>query len=115
MAVPENSDTGYIWEVNVEYDKYFHDFHAKLPFLPEHVQPYKSKQKKLLTTLYDKKNYVVHYKLLQQASKHGLRVIKVHQIICFYQEAWLAPYVENNNYMRSIATSEFGYKSESLS
>lgn len=64
MSIPENSDTGYICEVDVVYDEFFHDFHANLPFLPEHGYPYKSKQKKLLTTLYDKKNYVIHYRLL---------------------------------------------------
>ena len=110
MSIPENSDTGYICEVDVEYDKFFHDFHANLPFLPEHLNPFKSNQKKLLTTLYDKKNYVAHYKLLQQAVKHGLRITKVHQIISFHQENWLAPYVEKNNYLRSIATSAFGKK-----
>ena len=34
----ENSDRGYIPEVDVEYPKRFHNFHNDLPFLPERIK-----------------------------------------------------------------------------
>ena len=65
---PENSQVGYFLEVDVEYSRELHDEHKDLPFLPEH------KDGKLMTTLYEKRNYVAHYTILTQALNHGLRV-----------------------------------------
>ena len=49
----ENSDKGYILEVNVEYPKNLHDLHSDLPFLPERMKI--DKCKKLVSNLHDKK------------------------------------------------------------
>ena len=49
----ENSDKGYILEVNVEYTKNLHDLNSDLPFLPERMKI--DKCKKLVCNLYDKK------------------------------------------------------------
>ena len=49
----ENSDKGYILEVDVEYPKNLHDLHSDLPFLPERMKIYKCKM--LVCNLYDKK------------------------------------------------------------
>ena len=49
----EDSDKGYILEVDVEYPKKLHDLHGDLPFLPERMKI--DKCSKLICNLYDKK------------------------------------------------------------
>ena len=83
----EDSDKGYILEVDVKYTKNLHGLHEDLPFLPERMKT--GKCKKLVCNLYDKKSYVVHIRSLKQALNHGLILKKVHRVIQFNQEAWL--------------------------
>ena len=55
-----------------------------------------NKCSKLVCTVYDKENYVVHIRALKQALDHGLILKKVHRVIEFRQEAWLKPYIDMN-------------------
>ena len=66
----ENSNKGYILEVDVKYPKKLHDLHSDLPFLPRRMKIYKCK--KLVCNLQNKKKSVVHIKSLKQALNHGL-------------------------------------------
>ena len=50
----ENSDIGYILEVDVEYPKNLYKLQSDLPFLPERMET--NKCRKLVNTLHDKKN-----------------------------------------------------------
>ena len=101
----EDSDKGYILEVDVKYPKNLHGLHEDLPFLPERMKI--GKGKKLACNLYDKKNYVVHIRSLKQALNHGLILKKVHRVIQFYQEAWLKPYIDINTELRKKAKNDF--------
>ena len=56
--------------------------------------------KKLVCTLYDINNYVVHIRNLKQALENGLKIKKVHKATAFYQEAWLKPYIDMNTELR---------------
>ena len=94
----EDSDKGYIPELDVKYPKNLHGLHEDLPFLPERMTL--GKCKKLACNLYDKKNYVVHIRSLKQALNHKLILKKVHRVIQFYQEAWLKPYIDMNTELR---------------
>ena len=82
----EDSDKGYILEVDVEYPKKLHNVHCNLPFLQERMKV--NKCNKLVCNLYDEKIYVVHKRALNQALNHGLILNKVHKVIQFNQEAW---------------------------
>jgi len=73
----DTSPIGRMYEVDVRYPIDLHDKHNDLPFLPENGIPAGSKVKKLMATFESKKNYVVHYRSLQQAIKNGLIVDKV--------------------------------------
>ena len=73
----EMSPIGRIYEVDISYPSELHDQHNDLPFLPQNSIPPGSKVKKLMATLESKKNYVIHYRNLQQAIANGLKVEKV--------------------------------------
>ena len=94
----EDSDKGYILEVDVKYPKNLTDLHSDLPFLPERMKT--DKYNKLVSNLYDKENYVVHIRSLKQALNQGLILKKVHRVIQFNQEAWLKPYIDMNTELR---------------
>ena len=101
----KNSDKGYILEVDVDYPSKFHKLHIDMPFLPERMII--DKTKKLVCNLHDKKNYVVHIRVLKQALDHGLKLRKVHRVIEFNQKAWLKEYIEVNTELRKKASNDF--------
>ncbi|KAF4530493.1 hypothetical protein B566_EDAN018469 [Ephemera danica] len=102
----DQSDFGYIMEVDVSYPQELHDLHNDVPLLAEHMVT-SSGQKKLVTTLNDKINYVVHYVCLKQALAMGLQLTKIHRVIRFRQSPWLRNYIEFNNLLRRGAKDEF--------
>ncbi|GBN21060.1 hypothetical protein AVEN_146944-1 [Araneus ventricosus] len=71
--IPDNSEKVYILEVDLEYPKELLYYYTDLPLAPEKKTLDGPKQEKLLTTLYDKTNYVKHYKSLKQYLEMGLK------------------------------------------
>ena len=59
---------------------------------------------KLVPNLHHKRNYVIHIRALDQALKHGLIPDRIHQVIEFYQSAWMKSYIDFNT------TQNSGYK-----
>ncbi|EZA56769.1 hypothetical protein X777_03234 [Ooceraea biroi] len=108
-AVTPDSPKGYILEVDLEYPRHLHDAHADLPFCPMRDKPPGSRRDKLLATLHDKKRYVIHYRNLQQCTRHGLRVTKIHRVLVlqFAQSPWLREYIELNTRFRTAAKNDF--------
>jgi len=96
MDVALDSSTGYILEVDLEYPQYLHDAHADLPFCPTRDKLPGKREDKLLATLYDKKRYVIHYRNLQQCTRHGFLVTKIYCILKFAQFSWLRDYIQLN-------------------
>ena len=63
--------------------------------------------KKLLLTLQDKNNYVVHYRNLQFYLNQGMKLKRVHRVLEFDQECWMEPYIMMNTEFRKEAKSDF--------
>ena len=101
----EDSDKGYILEVDIEYPKKLHGLHSDLPFLLERMKI--DKCSKLVCNFYDENKYVPHIKSLTQALNYGLILTKVHRVIQYNQEAWLKPYIDMNTELRKQAKNDF--------
>ena len=73
---------------------------------------------KLLCNLYDKNNYVVHVRSLNQILDHELILKKAYKVIQFNQEAWLKEYIAKNNFekdfLKSMNNSVFGKTMENV-
>ena len=105
---------GLILEVDLEYPKELHDLHNDYPIAPEKVKvsndmlsAYCKKiakkynistglVSKLIPTLRDKKEYVLHYRNLQLYLNLGLKIKKVHRVLKFDQSPWLKQYIDFN-------------------
>ena len=125
LSVPVDSCTGYILEVDLEYDDTLHHIHNDYPLCPENVSIVEEDlssytkllaeklevkimpTKKLVCNLKDKKKYVIHYRNLQLYVKLGIRVTRIHRVIEFTQSRWLKPYIDFNTERRKDARSEF--------
>ena len=93
----EDSDKGYILEVDVKYPgELLFNKHKDLPFFPDKIKTKLNVSEKLVCNIYNKKNYVFHIRCFKQALNHGLILKKVHRVIKLNQESWLKPYIEIN-------------------
>ena len=109
----------------MKYLGYLHDAQSDYPLAPESFEvksdilsPYQQNLlrklylgensiKKLVPNLYNKKDYVVHYRNLQLYLSLGMKVTKVHKILTFQQKPWLREYIDFNTNMRKAANNDF--------
>ena len=116
---------GLILEVDLEYPQELHDIHNDYPVTPEKVKvsnnmlsAYCKKiaekynisiglVSKLIPTLRDKKEYVLHYRNLQLYLDLGLKIKKVHRVLKFNQSPWLKQYIDFNTEKRKHAKNSF--------
>ena len=121
----ENAKNGWILQVDLGYPKELHKEHNSYPLAPEkkivkkewmldyqkrvmedlELKPPNSQ--KVLLTLEDKNNYVVHYRNLQFYLKQGMKLKRVHKMLEFEQECWMEPYIWMNTEFSKKAKSEF--------
>ena len=100
----ENSNKGYILEVDVQYLKNLLNLHSDLPFLSERIK--NKKCNKLVCNINNKENYVIRTRALKQALNHGLILKKVHRVIQFNQKAWFKPYINMITKLRTEAKND---------
>ncbi|XP_025018370.1 uncharacterized protein LOC112539813 [Tetranychus urticae] len=128
LTTPDDSEIGFILEVDIEYPCELHDDHNDFPLAPEKMEitpdMYSQYQKDLLDELkgrgykriktakltnnfYKKIRYVVHYRNLKFYHSHGMKVVKLHRAIEFKQSSWLADYVSFCTTKRQAAVTDF--------
>ena len=115
----DNDEWSYFLKVDLSYPSSLHKKHDTFPLAPEHLQipfdelssfqqsylrqqsmTHVTNHKKLIPNLYDKTEYVLHIKNLQQYLALGLVCTKLHKVIRFKQKAWLKPYIYLNTRLR---------------
>ena len=116
---------GLILEVDLEYPQELHDIHNDYPVAPEKVKVSKNMLSayckkiaekynisiglvsKLIPTLRDKKEYVLHYRNLQLYLDLGLKIKNVHRVLKFDQSPWLKQYIDFNTEKRKHTKNSF--------
>ena len=94
-------DIGYMVEIDLHYPSFLHSSHNDLPLAPQKLQinpdwlssyalsfglkP--SGTAKLVETLFDKLNYVCHFRNLQFYAQQGLEVKALHKVLQFKQSS----------------------------
>ena len=120
-----DGNKGLILEVDLEYPHELHNLHNDYPVCPEKVKVsnymlsgYCKKVadkynipiglvSKLIPTLIDKKEYVLHSRNLQLYLDLGLKIKKVHRVLEFDQSPWLKQYIDFNTEKRKHAKNSF--------
>ena len=117
---------GYFVECDLDYPAELHDKHNDFPLAPERLEvnvemlseqqitirkaysmPKNMQSVKLIPNLMNKSKYLCHYRNLIFYLQHGMILKKIHRVIRFHQEKWLAPYIETNQNLRAHAGNEF--------
>jgi hypothetical protein len=123
LNLNDKSETGYFFEVDLEYPKELHDKHDAYPLAPEHVEiknemlsdyqknlakdlKIKVGGRKLCLTLQDKKDYICHYRNLKFYLEKGLKLVKVSRVLQFDQTDWIKPYIDLNTKLRQEADNK---------
>ena len=122
LNTPDDNEIGYLLEVDLKYPDIIKEKTKHFPFCPENkkINPDKyndymkkikpenyTKSTKLICDWTDKKNYLIHYRMLKFYVRHGMIVEKVHEIISFKQSKWLESYISFNTQKRNKAKNEF--------
>ena len=125
MNKKENAKKGWILEVDLEYPAELHKEHNSYPLAPEkkivkkeNMSDYQKNlikeldlklpnSNKLLLTLEDKNDYVVHYENLKFYLKQGMKLKRVKRALEFEQECWMEPYIRMNTEFRKQAKNDF--------
>src|SRR5277367_693419 len=63
--------------------------------------------KKLVPNLFNKKNYILHYRNLQFYLAQGMKLEKIHRGVRFSQKSWLAEFIHFNTEKRKAAGTAF--------
>ncbi len=118
----DDNEIGYFLEVDLKYPdnikqktRYFSLCPEIKKFNPDKYNQYMNsikpenytKSKKLIYDWTDKKNYLIHYRMLKFYVRNGMIIEKIHEIISFKQSRWLERYISFNSQKRYRAKNDF--------
>lgn len=101
LSLNENGDYYYTFVANFDYPKKLHTEHNELLLLCDQEIPPKDTVKKLMSTLNDKKNYLISFAMLRFVFKKGLVLKRIHTGFYAKQEAFIKKYITSNNDKRT--------------
>lgn len=120
LLLDDKGSVGYLFDVDLHYPKSLHDLHNGYALAPENMsvrndmlnawQQEGRKDagcEKLITSFYDKKNYVVNYRLLKLYLQLGLKITKVHRVLQYQQSNFMESYIMKNTIERKLAKNAF--------
>ncbi len=126
LSCPEDADYGFMLECDLGYPTHLHDWHQDYPLAPtrksvpfselsplakeiclKHGLKHSTNTPKLMATLEDKKNYILHYRTLQLYLELGMVLDRVHNVIRFRQKAVMRDYIMLNSAKRSASSNSF--------
>ncbi len=122
LSTSDDSHVGYFVECDLKYPNSIKFKTKNFPLAPvkrkvdyQELSDYQKElygksyipQEKLICDWKDKKNYLVHYRMLKFYVKMGMEVEKVHRVIRFKQKLWLKEYIDYNTNKRSEAITDF--------
>lgn len=122
LDASDESDRGYILEVDLEVPAELHDKFNDYPLAPEALIPEcsptmealrvqlgvpKGNVKKLVPNLCSKEKYVLHYRNLKLYLSLGMKLTKVHRVLSFKQEPYLKKYIDFNTQKRAATKNDF--------
>ena len=122
LNTPDDNDFGYFLEVDLEYPynirqktKYFSFCRENKTVSKDDFGPYMKSlmpknyvsHKKLICDWTDKRNYLIHYRMLKFYVRHGMKIKQVHRVISFKQSKWLEQYIDFITQKRNQAVNDF--------
>ena len=122
LNTPDDSVIGYFVEVDLIYPDNIKEKTTNFPFapmnkkiIPDKLNDYMKEIKpdtyiqtiKLICDWSNKRNYLLHYRMLKFYVRHGMIADKVHEIISFKQSEWLKKYINFNTQKRNQAVNDF--------
>ena len=122
LYTTDDSDIGYFVEVDLKYPDNIREKTKNFPFAPVNqksnpddfsdymkdiIPDTYTQNKKLICDWNDKKNYLIHYRMLKFYVRHGMIVDKVHDVISFKQSKWLEKCIKFNTQKRNQAVYDF--------
>ena len=130
MQTSDEADEGHIIECDLHFPPEIHDKLKEYPPCPENIDPklewfsdyqmgvaktckaIKENGKysatcKLIPHLFDRPNYVIHYRNLKFILELGAKVTNIHKVLSFKQKPWLKQYIDFNTQKRTQAKNDF--------
>ena len=122
LNTPDDSEKGYFIELDLIYPDNIKEKTKNFPFAPmnkkinpnnfnDYMKEIKPdtyiQSSKLICDWSNKKNYLIHYRMLKFYIRHGMIIDRVHDIISFKQNKWLEKYINFDTQKRNKAKNDF--------